>query len=147
MLSKRNIKTIKVEMKNWNWSFWNLNLQSSLIFSRYLELVHPIWHKTNFKIRWIYISFVVNWIFGSSLCAHLVATSKVKHSILLQYEWKRYVKFCDLYVVLHYRLFPIALRSWMCEIPQFPQHVLMTREQQCLWASPLTLWSTHKCDL
>ena len=27
---------------------------------RYLELVHPLWHKSNFKIRWIYIALAVN---------------------------------------------------------------------------------------
>ena len=26
---------------------------------RYLELVHPIWHKTHFKIRWVHIAFAV----------------------------------------------------------------------------------------
>ena len=45
---------------------------------RYLELVHPIWHKTNFKIKWIYISFVINWQFGPILiAAHHVPTTKV----------------------------------------------------------------------
>ena len=54
-----------------------LNFRETLIFSRYLELVHPIWHKTHFKVRWIYISFAFNWILGITLCLHLVATSKV----------------------------------------------------------------------
>ena len=68
--------------------------QMSLIFSRYLELVHPIWHKTHFNIRWIYISFAVNWIFGIIRNAYLLVTSKVKmfgffcRAVALLFNWK-----------------------------------------------------------
>ena len=39
-------------------------LGSGELFYRFLELVHPIWHKTHFKIRWIYISCATTWMFG-----------------------------------------------------------------------------------
>ena len=29
-------------------------------YYRYLELVHPLWHKSHFKIKWIYISLAAN---------------------------------------------------------------------------------------
>ena len=54
-----------------------------MIFHRYVELVHPIWHRAHFKMRWIYISFLVNWLFGSLLCgAHLIPTTQVKTHFL-----------------------------------------------------------------
>ena len=35
-----------------------------VLISRYLEIVHPVWHKTHFKKKWLYISFAVIWPFG-----------------------------------------------------------------------------------
>ena len=50
------------------------------LFSRYLEIVHPIWHKTNFKIRWIYISFAIIWLSGCTLTTAIhVPTTKVRN--------------------------------------------------------------------
>ena len=55
------------------------SLSAKIIF-RYLELVHPIWHKTHFKIRWIYISIAVTWILGITInFAYHIPTTKVKH--------------------------------------------------------------------
>ena len=46
--------------------------------NRYLELVHPMWHKTHFKKNWMFISFVSTWIFGIALKAsHIIPTAKV----------------------------------------------------------------------
>ena len=60
---------------------------------RYLELVHPIWHRTHFKMRYIYMAIAFVWIFGLGLnAAHMIPTGKViliylyKSSLL--FEWK-----------------------------------------------------------
>ena len=48
------------------------------LFYRYLELVHPIWHRTHFNTRWLYISFGINWVFGVVFnAAYIVPTVKV----------------------------------------------------------------------
>ena len=45
---------------------------------RYLELVHPIWHRAHFKKNWIYISCITTWVFGITLkLVHHIPTSKV----------------------------------------------------------------------
>ena len=41
----------------------------SSLFARYLEIVHPIWHKTHFKKKWLYVSFAIIWPFGMALYA------------------------------------------------------------------------------
>ena len=46
--------------------------------SRYLELVHPIWHKAHFNIRWLYTSLVFVWVFGLLLNVCTMHTTKVK---------------------------------------------------------------------
>ena len=52
-----------------------------LYIYRYLELVHPIWHRAHFKIWWIYVSFVLTWLLGCGLMAvHIIPTTKVKKS-------------------------------------------------------------------
>ena len=43
-------------MKNSNGSV----LPSLISIFRYMELVHPIWHKTHFRIRWIYLGLVLD---------------------------------------------------------------------------------------
>ena len=46
---------------------------------RYLELVHPVWHRTNFKIKWLYISFGINWVIGIAFnAAYTLPTTKVR---------------------------------------------------------------------
>ena len=35
-----------------------------ILHFRYLELVHPVWHRANFNTRWLYISFGINWAYG-----------------------------------------------------------------------------------
>ena len=70
----------------WDNSFMSHNYSFICTFFRYLELVHPIWHKTHFKIKWIYISFVINWQFGPILiAAHHVPTTKVGKIYLLYF--------------------------------------------------------------
>ena len=34
------------------------------LLTRYLEIVHSIWHKTHFKKKWLYMSFAIIWPFG-----------------------------------------------------------------------------------
>ena len=48
------------------------------MFHRYLELMYPIWHKTHFKVQWIYIGFATNVLFwiGFALAVH-IPTAKV----------------------------------------------------------------------
>ena len=49
-----------------------------IFYFRYLELVHPIWHKTHFKIRWIYLNLFANVALSISFhAAYLIPTSKV----------------------------------------------------------------------
>ena len=50
---------------------------SAHVLCRYLELVYPIWHKTHFKMRYIYITIVFVWIFGLVEMGHMIPTSKV----------------------------------------------------------------------
>ena len=48
-------------------------------WNRYLELVHPLWHRMNFKKSWVFIGIGINWIYGIAIVvAHHVPTSKVK---------------------------------------------------------------------
>ena len=47
------------------------------VYYRYLELVHPIWHKTHFKIKWVYISFPVIWFCNLILTTHQIYISKL----------------------------------------------------------------------
>ena len=42
---------------------WHFVIFCSLL-TRYLEIVHPIWHKTHFKKKWLYICFAIIWPFG-----------------------------------------------------------------------------------
>ena len=45
---------------------------------RYVELVFPIWHKTHFKMRYIYMALVFAWTFGIGLMgAYMIPTGKV----------------------------------------------------------------------
>ena len=45
---------------------------------RYLEIVHPIWHKTHFKKKWLYICFAIIWPFGMTFnAAYMIPTTKV----------------------------------------------------------------------
>ena len=62
------------------YKFNSINLNINVINSdRYLELVHTMWHKANFKTRWIYISCAINWIFGTALNAtYMIPTTKVR---------------------------------------------------------------------
>ena len=47
-------------------------------FFRYLELLHPIWHKVHFKIKYLYVALIGCWIFGIGLnAAYVIPTSKV----------------------------------------------------------------------
>ena len=49
-----------------------------VIYHRYLELVFPIWHKTHFKMKYLYIAIAMSWIFGIGLnAAYVIPTSKV----------------------------------------------------------------------
>ena len=36
----------------------------SSLLTRYLEIVDPIWHKTHFNKKWLYICFAIIWPFG-----------------------------------------------------------------------------------
>ena len=58
---------------------------------RYLELVHPIWRKTHFKMRYIYMATAFCWVFGVTVNAsYMIPTGKVglihlhRSSLLLQ---------------------------------------------------------------
>ena len=54
------------------------SLYNCLFSIRYLEIVHPIWHKTHFKKKWLYICFVVVWFSGPALyAAFWIPTVKV----------------------------------------------------------------------
>ena len=45
---------------------------------RFLEIVHPIWHKTHFKKKWLYICFALIWPFGMTFnAAYMIPTTKV----------------------------------------------------------------------
>ena len=45
---------------------------------RYLELVYPFWHRTHFKMRYLYITLVSCWIFGIGFnAAYMIPTGKV----------------------------------------------------------------------
>ena len=45
---------------------------------RYLELIHPLWHKAHFKIKWVYVTMVGCWCFGIGLNAsYMIPTTKV----------------------------------------------------------------------
>ena len=46
-----------------NFNSWHFVIFCSLL-TRYLEIVHPIWHKTHFKKKWLYICFAIIWPFG-----------------------------------------------------------------------------------
>ena len=50
--------------------------------SRYLELVHPIWHKAHFKIRWLYAALTFASIFGLLLNVYHIPTTKVNYLFL-----------------------------------------------------------------
>ena len=47
-------------------------------YCRYLELVYPIWHRTHFKMRYIYRAITFVWIFGLGFIgAYMISTSRV----------------------------------------------------------------------
>ena len=83
-------KTGQVTSFIWSWTWCWLNFFCSPLLTlynvsvflliRYLEIVHPIWHKTHFKKKWLYISFAVIWPFGITLyAAFWIPTSKVSY--------------------------------------------------------------------
>ena len=48
------------------------------IYYRYLELILPIWHKTHFKMKYLYSAMAMCWIFGIGYnLAYVISTSKV----------------------------------------------------------------------
>ena len=48
------------------------------IYYRYLELIFPIWHKTHFKMKYLYSPMAMCWIFGIGYnLAYVIPTSKV----------------------------------------------------------------------
>ena len=55
-----------------------------VVCNRYLELVHPIWHKTHFKKYWIFIGIFINWFYGITIiAAHKLPTTKVDIIVFL----------------------------------------------------------------
>ena len=38
----------------------SMSFYDSYLLFRYLELVHPLWHMSHFKIKWIYICLAAN---------------------------------------------------------------------------------------
>ena len=56
---------------------------SAHVLCRYLELVYPIWHKTHFKMRYIYITIVFVWMFGLVEVVEVIPTSKVGNLMIL----------------------------------------------------------------
>ena len=49
-----------------------------VIYYRYLELIFPIWHKTHFKMKYLYSALAMCWLFGIGLnIAYVIPTSKV----------------------------------------------------------------------
>ena len=56
----------------------SLSFLNGVKFCRYLELVYPIWHRTHFKIRYIYMAVAFVWVFGIGLnAAYMIPTGKV----------------------------------------------------------------------
>ena len=56
----------------------SLSFIKGMKFCRYLELVYPIWHRTHFKIRYIYMAIAFVWVFGIGLnAAYMIPTGKV----------------------------------------------------------------------
>ena len=49
----------------------------------YLELVHPIWHRVNFKLRWVYITFALIWLSNLMNETYQIATSKVMYKVYI----------------------------------------------------------------
>ena len=50
-----------------------------ILINRYLVIIHPIWHKTHFKIRWLFISFAIIWICGIAFnAAYLIPITEVR---------------------------------------------------------------------
>ena len=47
-------------LKSYRWHF----IIFCYLLTRYMEIVHPIWHKTHFKRKWLYICFAIIWPFG-----------------------------------------------------------------------------------
>ena len=73
--------------------------------NRYLEIVHPIWHKTHFQIRWLYTIFIINWLVGIGFnAAYHIPTTQV--SLLFFRDWPSdytSISFCLSYKVLSIR--------------------------------------------
>ena len=55
------------------------------LYLRYLELVHPIWHRVNFKTRWVYIAFALIWLCNLLNETYQIATSKVRSGVFIIY--------------------------------------------------------------
>ena len=53
---------------------------------RYLELIHPIWHKTHFKKHFIFIDLIVNCLISITFeSSHNIASAKVRLYDILWY--------------------------------------------------------------
>ena len=57
----------------------SFTLPDITFYYRYLELVHPLWHKTHFRIRWIYITLVANVILSVTFhFSYYIPSAKVR---------------------------------------------------------------------
>ena len=67
------------------------------IHSEYIT-VPPIWHKTHFSTRWLYISFIFNWVFSISLTSvHHVPITKVMFSLNIKISFPAIVHHYDVF--------------------------------------------------
>ena len=69
-----------------------------------MELVHPIWHKTHFKIRWIYIGLVLDLalitiFYGTknALITKVKGRISINATICQQYTGVNVLKFLEVY--------------------------------------------------
>ena len=52
------------------------------LIDRYMELVHPIWHRTHFKKSWLRVVIPFTWLFGVAVIgSHHLSTTKVTNPI------------------------------------------------------------------
>ena len=68
---------IEVVVENINMKLFSFNC--AYFYHRYLELIFPIWHKTHFKMTYLYSAMAMCWIFGIGYnLAYVIPTSKVR---------------------------------------------------------------------
>ncbi len=116
----RKVNVFCLHFLHWFLTCW---IHQELFFSRYIEIVHTIWHKTHFKISWIYKMMIASWVGGYvhgffytvvpnkvSLFWPLFTRESVKKSSDVYFHW--FLFFAGYWAFLHFWNLALA-RGWL----------------------------------